>query len=85
MEQKKNQKDVLIVRDEKTGEISVVAGLKRTARRKRLPLREPTRRIFCCSTRTATRWTAFWTTFSGNARSRNASASTVWRRRTSSM
>lgn len=28
MEQKKNQKDVLIVRDEKTGEISVVAGLK---------------------------------------------------------
>lgn len=29
MEQKKNQKDVLIVRDEKTGEISVVAGLKK--------------------------------------------------------
>lgn len=34
-------------------------GLKRTARRKRLPLREPTRRIFCCSTRTATRWFLF--------------------------
>ena len=31
MEQKKNQKDVLIVRDEKTGEISVVAGLKQEA------------------------------------------------------
>lgn len=29
MEQKKKQKDVLIVRDEKTGEISVVAGLKK--------------------------------------------------------
>ena len=29
MEQKKNQRDVLIVRDEKTGEISVVAGLKK--------------------------------------------------------
>lgn len=29
MDQKKNQKDVLIVRDEKTGEISVVAGLKK--------------------------------------------------------
>lgn len=29
MEQKKNQKDVLIVRDEKTGEISVVSGLKK--------------------------------------------------------
>ena len=29
MEQKKNQKDVLVVRDEKTGEISVVAGLKK--------------------------------------------------------
>lgn len=29
MEQKKNQKNVLIVRDEKTGEISVVAGLKK--------------------------------------------------------
>ena len=27
MEQKKNEKDVLIVRDEKTGEIGVVAGL----------------------------------------------------------
>ena len=32
MEQKKNQKDVLIVRDEKTGEISVVAGLKKDGR-----------------------------------------------------
>ena len=30
MEQKKkNEKDVLVVRDEKTGEISVVAGLER--------------------------------------------------------
>ena len=29
MEQKKKEQDVLIVRDEKTGEIGVVAGLKR--------------------------------------------------------
>lgn len=58
MEQKKNQKDVLIVRDEKTGEICVVAGLKKDGTPKTTPLREPTRRIFCCSTRTATRWTA---------------------------
>lgn len=37
MEQKKNQKDVLIVRDEKTGEISVVAGLSRDGTPKRAP------------------------------------------------
>ena len=29
MEQKKKEQDVLIVKDEKTGEIGVVAGLKR--------------------------------------------------------
>lgn len=85
MEQKKNQKDVLIVRDEKTGEISVVAGLKKDGTPKTTAASGANQKDFCCSTRTATRWTAFWTTFSGNARSRNASASTGWRRRTSSM
>ena len=37
MEQKKKDKDVLIVRDEKTGEISVVAGLDKDGNPKRTP------------------------------------------------
>ena len=37
MEQKKQEKDVLIVRDEKTGEISVVAGLDKDGNPKRIP------------------------------------------------
>ena len=37
MEQKKKEKDVLIVRDEKTGEISVVAGLDKDGNPKRTP------------------------------------------------
>ena len=37
MEQKKKEKDVLIVRDEKTGEISVVAGLDKEGNPKRTP------------------------------------------------
>lgn len=40
MEQKKNQKDVLIVRDEKTGEIGVVAGLKSDGTPKMTPATE---------------------------------------------
>ena len=37
MEQKKKDKDVLIVRDEKAGEISVVAGLDKDGNPKRTP------------------------------------------------
>ena len=37
MEQKKQEKDVLIVRDEKTGEIGVVAGLDKNGNPKRIP------------------------------------------------
>ena len=37
MEQKKKEKDVLIVRDEKTGEISVVAGIDKDGNPKRTP------------------------------------------------
>ncbi|WP_277638420.1 DUF3945 domain-containing protein [Bacteroides graminisolvens] len=37
MEQKKKEQDVLLVRDEKTGEISVVAGLKKDGTPKRVP------------------------------------------------
>ena len=45
MEQKKkNEKDVLVVRDEKTGEISVVAGLDSKGYPKTAPAKaEPTR------------------------------------------
>ena len=37
MEQKKKEKDVLIVRDERTGEIGVVAGLDKDGNPKRTP------------------------------------------------
>ena len=37
MAKKKDEKDVLIVRDEKTGEISVVAGLQADGTPKRTP------------------------------------------------
>ena len=38
MAKKKDEKDVLVVRDEKTGEISVVAGLNADGTPKRTPL-----------------------------------------------
>ena len=48
MEQKKKkQEDVLVVRDEKTGEISVVAGLDARGYPKRHRQRRNTRRSFC--------------------------------------
>ena len=50
MAKKSDEKDVLIVRDEKTGEISVVAGLMRTARPSGLRQGWTTQRIFYCST-----------------------------------
>ena len=37
MAKKKDEKDVLVVRDEKTGEISVVAGLNADGSPKRIP------------------------------------------------
>ena len=44
MEQKKkNEKDVLVVRDEKTGEISVVAGLDSKGYPKTAPAKAPRR------------------------------------------
>ena len=46
MEQKKKEKDVLIVRDEKTGEISVVAGLDKDGNPKRTPAKADTAQDF---------------------------------------
>ena len=55
MEQKKKkQEDVLVVRDEKTGEISVVAGLDARAIPRQSPPSRNTRRISCASTATGT-------------------------------
>lgn len=55
MEQKKkNEKDVLVVRDEKTGEISVVAGLDGKGYPKTAPRSRNTRRTSCASIATGT-------------------------------
>ena len=81
MAKKTTEKDVLIVRDEKTGEISVVAGLDApTATRALPPQRRRTRRVSCNSTGTETCWTTSSRTSSGSARNPAASVSTVSRR-----
>ncbi len=45
MAKKKDEKDVLVVRDEKTGEISVVAGLNADGTPKRTPQKRRTRTV----------------------------------------
>ena len=80
MAKKTTEKDVLIVRDEKTGEISVVAGLNADGSPKRTPQRRRTRRVSCNSTGTETCWTTSLKTSSGSARNPAASVSTVSRR-----
>ena len=65
MAKKSDEKDVLIVRDEKTGEISVVAGLNADGSPKRT------------STSMAACSTTFSKTSSGNARNPAASVSTA--------
>ena len=79
MAKKTTEKDVLIVRDEKTGELSVVAGLDADGSPKRTPAKRRTRRVSCNSTATATCWTTSSKTSSGSARSPAASVSTVSR------
>ena len=60
---------MLVVRDEKTGEISVVAGLNADGTPKRTPARKlRTRRVSCNSTDKATCWTTSSRTSSGSAR-----------------
>lgn len=79
MEQKKKEKDVLIVRDEKTGEISVVAGLDKDGNPKRTPAKTENARTSFSSTDTAMCWTTSSRTSSGSARNPAVSVFTVWR------
>ena len=79
MAKKKSEKDVLIVRDEKTGEISVVAGLDADGSPKRTPAKAENAQSSCNSTATATCWTTSSKTSSGSARNPAASVSTVSR------
>lgn len=79
MAKKKDEKDVLVVRDEKTGEISVVAGLNADGTPKRTPAKRRTRRVSCNSTDMATCWTTSSRTSSGSARNPAASVSTALR------
>ena len=51
---KSDEQDVLVVRDEKTGEISVVAGLSRDGTRSECPPRRRTRPTSCVLTATVT-------------------------------
>ncbi len=81
MAKKKDEKDVLVVRDEKTGEISVVAGLNADGTPLSAPPRKRrTRRVSCNSTDMATCWTTSSRTSSGSARNPAASVSTASRR-----
>ena len=79
MAKKKDEKDVLVVRDEKTGEISVVAGLNADGTPKRTPPKLKTRRVSCNSTDKATCWTTSSRTSSGSARNPAASVFTASR------
>ena len=94
MAKKKDEKDVLVVRDEKTGEISVVAGLNADGTPKRTPAKAENAQSFlqfdrhgdvldnffsCNSTDMATCWTTSSRTSSGSARNPAASVSTALR------
>ena len=80
-EKRKNEKDVLVVRDEKTGEISVVAGLDSKGLSEDGSSKGRTLAgLPCASTATATWWITSSGTSTASARSRHASASTGWRR-----
>lgn len=81
MEQKKKEQDVLIVKDEKTGEIGVVAGLKRDGSPNLKAAKAENTQVSCVSTVTAMCWTTSSPISTANAKSRNASVSTVSRQR----
>lgn len=79
MAKKTDEKDVLIVRDEKTGEISVVAGLNADGSPKRTPAKAENARSFLQFDRHGDVLTTSSRISSGSARSRAASDSTGWR------
>lgn len=82
MEQKKKEQDVLIVKDEKTGEIGVVAGLKRDGSPNlKAAKAENTQDFLRFDPVTAMCWTTSSPISTANAKSRNASVSTVSRQR----
>lgn len=81
MEQKKKEQDVLIVRDEQTGEIGVVAGLKRDGTPNMKPAKAEHAQDFLRFDRHGDALDNFSPTSTVNVRSRNALASTVSRRR----
>ena len=63
MEQKKNEKDVLIVRDEKTGEIGVVAGLGKDGNPKLSPPKAENKGDFMVFSRHDNALDSFFTNF----------------------
>ena len=77
MEQKKKEKDVLIVRDEKTGEIGVVAGLDKDGNPKRTPAKAENAKDFLVFDRGGDVLDNFSRTLSGSARNPTASVSTA--------
>ncbi len=79
MEQKKKEKDVLIVRDEKAGEISVVAGLDKDGNPKRTPAKTENAQDFLQFDRHGDVLDNFFKNFVGSARNPAASVFTVWR------
>ena len=79
MAKKKSEKDVLIVRDEKTGEISVVAGLDADGSPKRTPAKAENAQSFLQFDRHGDVLATSSKTSSGSARNPAASVSTVSR------
>ena len=77
MEQKKKDQDVLIVRDEQTGEIGVVAGLKSDGTPNLRPAKAEHAQDFLRFDRHGDVLDTSSLISTANARSRNASASTV--------
>ena len=80
MAKKQQKKDVLIVRDEKTGEISVVAGLNADGSPKRTPAKAENAQSFLQFDRHGDVLDNFFKNFFRSARNPAASVSTVSRR-----
>ncbi len=74
---KSDEQDVLVVRDEKTGEISVVAGLSRDGTPKRAPAKAENTPDFLRFDRNSDLMDSFFETSSASARSQADSDSTA--------
>lgn len=80
MAKKKDEKDVLVVRDEKTGEISVVAGLNADGSPKRIPAKAENSQSFLQFDRHGDVLDNFFKNFFRQCKEPAASVSTVSRR-----